>query len=172
MTPLHDEGSLLDYLAQALEPGRVLELEEELYASRGLRQQLHRLAEEPLDWVVRGHRLSARVRAGQEPEVEVQGLAAGSGQVALTTAVSGLPACRLRLVVARNARGEWDHDAWLLGVDGLHLPFSVWLDYAPEVGGVAASLPVDPVLGAFWSTARGPGEAPLLRARVVDTEGT
>ncbi len=170
MMPSHDDGALLDYLDGALEPGRAVELEEELYCSRQLRERLQELAGEALGWRIRGHRLAGVTHHPPARPVEVQRLAAGSGMVVLRCSVAGLPDCTLRLSIAQNTAGDWDHDACLFGIEGLKLPFAVHLRYAPDAGLPPVSCEVDVGLGVWWSAAEGPGSQPELQAYVVDVD--
>ncbi|MFT5683963.1 MAG: hypothetical protein ACI8RZ_004895 [Myxococcota bacterium] len=170
---MHDEtgvhrADLEDYLVGALMPSEILVVEEALFASPSLRRRLVSLAVGSLEWQVGDCRLAVMVRPAPVsiPPVRRLGLAAGSNQIMLEIDVVGLAGWTVRMLVAENADGEWDHDLELLGPPGVELPLAIAVTYSahPEAG--PRTLVLDPTVGAWFAEPHPPSEHAVLGAAV------
>jgi hypothetical protein len=160
---------LEDYLVGALPPPDILVVEEALFASSGLRKTLAMLAPGPLLWRVGECRLAAQVTStgAGAPPVRRLGLAAGTTQVMLEVDVAGLEGWSVRMLVAKNADGQWDHDLELLGPPGAFLPLGVSVSYSPRPDAQPRTLRLDPTVGAWFAEQAPPPAQAVLQADVL-----
>jgi hypothetical protein len=164
-----NQMELEDYLVGALPPPEVLVVEEALFASSKLRRRLAMSAPGPLLWRVGECRLAAQVEVTRENALPVRhlGLAAGTTQVMLEVDVAGLEGWIVRMLVAENADGEWDHDLELLGPPGVSLPLMVSISYAPHPGALPRTFHLDPTVGAWFADQAPPSEQATLQADIL-----